>query len=173
VSWFLTAKEETETSQLNRRIKDIIRHSSFFSDVFKLYNVPVEKLDNLTFKAKKMNGNYALSNSNEIWLNKKLFEKGDFFTNKMHFVVHELVHWLTRQREKEFYFADPEEHLSFIVSLAYEMLRGIDEKEIAKTFYPIVKDHFSEEKNALAFFKILLKRAKTVKNNIFQLRNDL
>jgi hypothetical protein len=162
MSWYISAKSNSEIGSFNRRIKDFIRKSPFFRKLFSLYGVPMDRLDDLVFKVKKLHGKYATSNSKEIWINKKLFENGDFFDDKVHFVVHEIVHWLTRQREKECYFADPEETQAFIHSMCWELLRGKDKTTIFKTFYPIIEAHFNKEENAAELFDLLFEKACAV-----------
>ena len=152
MSWFVTAKLGTDPRQLSRRIKKIIRSSPFFLRMFDAYNVPMEKLDDVMFRAKKMRGTYATSNSKEIWLNEKLFENGGFYPAHLHFVVHELVHWLTRQREKECYFADPEEVEAFVYGMSWQIEEGRSKEEISRVYLPIIKSQFKEIGNPVELF---------------------
>ena len=73
--------------------------------------------------------------------------------------MHELIHWLTRQKEKEFYFADPEEIDAFSSQIAFEILRGKNKRQIAKVFFPIIKSHFSQEQDANKLFEALFAKA--------------
>ena len=159
--WYKTAKIGFTKEQLNRKLKELIRTESFFKFMFDEFEVPFKAMDNggLTFEAKKLNGKFAESNGKFIFINKKLFENGNFFTKGIHFVVHELLHWLTRQREKDFYFTDPEEIDAFAYGMAHEMQKGKDRKHIEKVFYPIIKAHFKKEKNATRIFNLILKLA--------------
>jgi len=160
MSWYITARCGMSDEELTRRMKDIIRKDCFFKYLFEKYDISIDKIDdNLTFKIAKMHGRYAQSDSKTIFINAKLFEKGDFFENKVHFVVHEITHWLTKQKEKENYFTDPEEIDAFTHSMMYEILRGIDKKEIFRVFYPIVEAHFENGKNAKKLFSTLYFKA--------------
>ncbi len=159
MSWYTQAKETIDKKSLNIRLKRIIREDSYFQMLFDKYSVPMSKLDELSFDVKKMHGQYAASNSEKIWLNKKLFEQGDFFSDKLHFVVHELVHWLIRQREEQHYFYDPEEKISFFHSICWELRRGKDEKRIRDVFLPIIEAHFDDNQDAEEFFNVLFHKA--------------
>ena len=159
MNWFVTASSGQSSSGIIRKIKKVIRTDPFFIRLFKKYDIPVDKVDDLAFKIKDLRGMYAKSNSKEIHLDSKLFEDDDFIKNNMHFVVHELVHWLTRQREKDCYFADPEEIEAFTHAIAYEILRGEHDERLRKTFFPIIEAHFDEATNANLLFKALLAKA--------------
>lgn len=157
MSWYITAKIDSKT--ISTKIKQVIRESSFFTDLFARYSVPMDKLDNLTFKIKKLHGKYATSNSKEVWLNEKLFENNNFFNEKIHYVVHEIVHWLVRQREKQNYFADPEEVESFIHSIRWQILHGKDKEQIREEFFPIMNAHFDTERDTIILFDKLFAKA--------------
>ena len=79
----------------------------------------------------------------------------------IHYVVHEITHWLTRQKEKEHYFQDPEETAAFQTGMAYELLRGKNKNEIFETFFPIIKNHFEDKNNAKKFFEALFIKVHT------------
>jgi len=163
MNWFVTAESNVSSGQLTRKMKEIIRNSSFFVNLFDKYNVPIDSIDdNLTFKIRKMRGRHAQSNSREITLNPKLFENGDFFENHLHFVIHELVHWLTRQRENKYYFSDPEEIEAFTLGMVYELGKGRKKPQIYRTFFPIIKAHFQDREDAIHLFNELYENA--VKN---------
>jgi len=163
MNWFVTAESDVSSIEFSRKMKDMMRKSSFFLNLFKKYNVPIDAIDDhLSFKIKKINGRHAQSNSKEIILNSKLFENDDFFENHVHFVIHELIHWLTRQREKKYYFSDPEEIESFTLGMIYELDRGRNKKQIYKTFFPIINAHFEKRQDAIHLFNELYENA--VKN---------
>ena len=92
-------------------------------------------------------------------MNSKLFSNGNFFKDNLHFVVHEITHWLTRQREEQFYFADPEEIEAFSCGIAFEILQGKNTSDIIDTFLPIVKAHFDDIQNAYELFRALYAKA--------------
>jgi len=167
MSWYRQAKVGLSQKELNVRLKKIVRESSFFQKLFEQYDVPMDKIDDeLTFQAKKLHGRYAQGNGKFIFLNEKLFEDGRFFDERIHFVVHEMTHWLTRQREKQFYFSDPEEIDAFIFGMAYEIIRGKSELDIAKVFFPIIEDHFQKQQNAEELFHVLFSKAERVAKSL-------
>ena len=160
MSWYKIAKSGLSKEKLNERLKEIIRKEPFFHKLYKEYGIPMEQIDeNLVFVARDLEDIYAQGNGKYIFINSKLFEKGDFFQNGIHYVVHEITHWLTRQKEKEHYFQDPEESAAFQAGITYELLRGKNKKEITETFYPIIKPHFEDENNAKKFFEALFIKA--------------
>jgi len=77
-----------------------------------------------------------------------------------------MTHWLTRQREKQFYFSDPEEIDAFIFGMAYEIIRGKSELDIAKVFFPIIEDHFQKQQNAEELFHVLFSKAERVAKSL-------
>ena len=160
MDWYKIAKKDISNEELNRRLKSIIRSNSFFQKLFHDLDVPIDRIDDkLTFTKKKLNGRYAQGNSEDIYINERLFDNGDFFENKIHFIVHEIVHWLTRQREKDFYFTDPEEIDAFVYGILYELLRGKREEEIRKVFYPIISKHFENKNNAQRAYRAMFEKA--------------
>lgn len=160
MSWFKYSKTGITEQELSRKLKDTIRTNPFFVNMFREYGVPTETIDNnLVFKIVDLEGKFAQSDSKTIYLNENLFENGKFFTDNMHFFVHELIHWLTRQKEKEVYFADPEEVEAFSSQIAYEILKGKKREEITKVFFPIIKSHFEQKQNANKLFEALFAKA--------------
>ena len=158
-SWYLSLKFASR-QELNRRLKSIIRENSFFKKLFEEFSVPISKIDdNLTFQEKKLDGRYAQGNGEVIYINKRLLEEDGFFDDKIHLIVHELVHWLTRQREKSFYFTDPEEIDAFMYGMSYELLRGKKLKEVEQIFYPIISAHFDDKNNAKEAYKAFIRGA--------------
>ena len=161
MAWYISSKTKSSEKEINHRLKKILKTNKFFVDMFKAHSVPLDRIDDhLTFEIKELDGKKAQSDSKTIILNKKIVNNGDFFENGLHYVVHELHHWLTRQKEKNFYFADPEEIDAFSMGIAYEILRGKKPKEISEIYKPIIEDHFSEEKDANKLLKVLFYRAK-------------
>lgn len=167
--WYIIAKTGFSNKELNKKLKSVIQNNPFFQKLFDKYDTPIREINKkLTFIIKDLEDKYAKGNGRYIFINSKLFEDGDFFEEKIHYLVHEIVHWLTRQKERRFYFADPEEIESFCYSIAYEILRGKSPKEIKNTFFPIIKAHFDKKQNAVKLFKAMYikarSRAKEYKN---------
>ncbi|MFA5599224.1 MAG: hypothetical protein WDA06_01375 [Phenylobacterium sp.] len=171
MNWFVFAQSKN-TEQICRFIKKQIRQDPFFIRLFKLFNIPIDRIDNLTIKIKPLYGMSAKSNSKTIILDKEVIDKSDTLNDIMHFIVHEICHWLIRQREKEQYFSDPEEHFSFIHAIAYEMKRGQSLDVIKDTFLPMIKAHFTDTKCAEVFYDKLVRKASEI-NAIFEDNNEL
>lgn len=144
---------------INKEIKDFIKNSTFFQKMFNYYGVDLKDLDNVTFEIKEIDGKNGQSDSKVITLHKKLFAD-DFFKNNVHFLVHEMSHWLQRQKEQNFYFADPEEIFGFKLAMCYELYTGKTLLDIAKIYYPIISEHFKTEKDAIQMFFKLYDEAK-------------
>jgi hypothetical protein len=160
MTWYKIAKVNMTEKELNKKLKDLIRSNRFFINMFKEYNIPIDRIDNeLIFEIKDMEGRYSQANGKYVYLSSRLFENGDFLNKNIHFVIHELVHWLTRQHEKDSYFSDPEEVISFSLGMAYELMRGKKKEEIYEVFFPIIKGNSENEQQAQKIFKIVFKRA--------------
>jgi hypothetical protein len=156
-NWYkISQKQET----LDNKLKNIIKTDPFFVSLFREYNIPLDRMDNeLVFKVKDLKGRFSQANGKEVYLSTKLFENNDFFENNLHFVIHELIHWLTRQKEADSYFSDPEEIKSFSFGIAYELKKGKSKEEIYKVFYPIIEGNVKNKLQAQKIFSIILKRA--------------
>jgi len=168
MSWFITAKLNKKLQNINKQLKGIIKENPFFVHLFNLYSVPMEQLKDLTFVIEKMRGKFAYSDSKKIYLNENLFKNNDLINDKIHFVVHELIHWLTRQREKDSYFSDPEEVQAFIYSICWEIQNGKDKIAIKNIFFPIIDSHFEDIHFSNNLFEILFDKAYKIQKNINQ-----
>lgn len=155
MNWYKLSNQE-----LNNKLKDIIRNNPFMLKMLKSNSIPVERIENhLTFEIKDLDGKKAQSDSKTIIFDKKVFEN-NFVENGLHFLIHELYHWAVRQKEKNFYFADPEEIEAFSLGIAYEISEGLPLEEIAKIYYPIIEDHFGDKQDAKKLFKALVLNAQ-------------
>ena len=160
MNWIKRAKAGVSEKELNEKLKAFIKSSPFFQKLFVKFHVPMSRMDsNLTFEVKNIDGKNAVSDSDTITFNKKLFEQYDFMTDGIHFVAHEISHWLQRQREDNVYLSDPEEIESFSTGIAYELGRGKNEGDIRKIYYPILADHFSSDHDTEIMFKTLVQDA--------------
>lgn len=157
--WFVYAKAIVSDKSLNRILKQQIREVPFFQYLFKEYEVPIENIEkNLIFHIKKMRGRSAFSKGNDIYINSELLQTDNFFSDGLHFVIHELVHWLTRQREETCYLSDPEEVDAFTAAILFELLRGKNKEDISRTFLPILASHFDPSR-VVPVFDALYSRA--------------
>ena len=162
-NWYKTSQLDT----LSKKIKDHIREDGFLVKMFDIYDVPLDFLDDkLSIEFKKLDDQYAKSNKDTIYLDYKVFNEADSFDDLMHFVVHEMVHWLTRQRESLNYFADPEEMEAFALGIAYEIGRGKSEEEIRDIYMPIIENNFSDGKDNEILYKRLLHHAGKIRSMI-------
>lgn len=163
-----TAKIEIKEDEFNKEIKEFIKSSPFFEKLFSIYEVPIDAVGkNLNFYIVDLDGRHAKSKDDDIYINSKLLDSVDSLNDILHFIVHEITHWLTRQREKMCYFSDPEELEAFSLGIAFEMARGKSKEEIEKVYYPIILAHFKEEEQARKMFIEFLKSAKILNKNIF------
>jgi len=157
MSWYKISK----TKNLNADLKNIIKTNPFFVKLLDIHSIPIEWIDDkLTFHIKDLKRKKAQSDSKSIIFDSKLFEEDDFYRNGLHYLAHELYHWISRQKENNFYFADPEEMDAFATGMAYEIISGKDLKTISKLYYPIIEDHFDKEKQAKKLFVALYRLAQ-------------
>jgi len=159
MNWNKTAKN----NDIVKRIKGILKSHSFTKKLMADYKIPVEDIDNnLEIIIEELDGKFAEGNGKKIFLDKKLFEK-DFFKENFHFLIHEFFHWIKRRCEKDFYFNDPEELQSFTLAICWELLNN---KDIDKTIYPIIKSHFKDEFQSRKVFNKMVERAKDIIENL-------
>lgn len=152
----------------NSQIKDLIKKDSFFQRLFAIYEVPVDAVsEKLNFHIVELNGRHAKSKGNDIYINSKLMKINDKVEDILHFVVHEMTHWLTRQREKMCYFSDPEELEAFAIGMAFELRRGQSDEKIREIYYPIIEAHFKQNGQAEKMFAEFMKSAYILNKNIF------
>ncbi len=132
----------------------------------KEHNVSLDRIDELKIEIVKLEKKYAETDVDVMKINKSLFDKGlEYFLNNYFFVVvHEIVHWMTRIRESDSYFNDPEEVLGFCASIAYEIANGLNEEEIYNKIYPEISWHFNNESDAKEFFLRSFEKAKKILN---------
>lgn len=163
-----TASIDLSEKDFNERMKQLIKSNDFFSKLFNIYEVPLDVVgENLKFHIIDLDGRHAKSKGNDIYINSKLLRENDNVEEVLHFVVHEMIHWLTRQREKMCYFSDPEELEAFALGMAFELKRGQSEEKIREIYFPIIQAHFKEDDQAEKMYKEFLKSAYVLNKNIF------
>ena len=157
MGWYKKANDE----KIFKKIKDILKSNSFIRNLLSEYNIPLEDIDNnLTLEIKELDGKFAEGNGLVITLDPKLFKEGDFFKDNFHFVIHELFHWIKRRSEAKFYFKDSEEVQSFVLAIAWEIMRGEDVKNVYENIYPIIEAHFENGNNSKKVFEDMVMQAK-------------
>jgi len=115
----------------------MIRRSRFFGMLFKHFGVSLRDVWEVQFHIADLKGEYAHTEQNNVTLDEKLLAGS--MDDMMHFVAHELVHWLTRKREARHYFSDPEEVDAFEWSIAHELDRGMTVDQVVNLFGPLVE----------------------------------
>lgn len=148
------------SDQVGELIKKHLRSSSAIMRLFDEFEVAPERLDDLQFVITPLDHKYAETDARMMKLNSFLFEHGDFFEKYFYIVPHELIHWLSRVREEDAYFNDPEEVLGFVASIAYEMEHSPDLDIIWNKVYPKISWHFQNEGDAREFFGKMIEKAR-------------
>lgn len=151
--WEIKTAQRMGDTELTKQIRNKIKSDPFFHKLFNLYGVGLEKVDtDLECQKADLGTRNAKNKGNKLYFNNSLFEDEDFFENGIHYIVHEITHWLTNQREEQCYFADPEEMQAFTLGIAYEIFRGIPKRNIYEVYFPIIEKHFSCRKDAKQLF---------------------
>lgn len=163
MKWNLNKFSEHNVN-IEQKIKDILIQSKPIQALFQEYSIDLKKIKNLKITITELDSRYAETDSDEMKINKDLFNLGfdNFLKNYFFIIAHEIIHWLTRTKEKEAYFNDPEEVLGFVAAIAYELDTGSTEDEIWNKIYPKVSWHFKSEDEASQFFAKLYNKAKKI-----------
>ncbi len=151
-----------DVSKIESILKDHIRNSKSLMNLFSHFKVHPDRLNELRIELADLDDKYAETDSEVLKLNPSLFDGGHFFRDYFFVVAHELVHWLSRIREEDAYFNDPEETLGFVSSIAYEMSQGTDNDGLWNKIYPKVSWHFNDERDARQFFQRSIEKAKSL-----------
>jgi len=147
--------------QISSIIKKKLKRNPAIRKLFNQFDISLDKLDNLRISIVPLQGKHAITDGKEMKLDENLFKKRyDFFTNFMFLPVHELVHHLSRIKEQQAYFNDPEEVLGFVAAIAYYMSEGKNKQQIWNDIFPRINWHFNDEKNAKLFFERCTRKAK-------------
>jgi diadenosine tetraphosphatase ApaH/serine/threonine PP2A family protein phosphatase len=145
---------------LGELIKQKMRSSRSIMALFEEFEVDPSRLDDLQIFVRELDNKYAETDGRKMVLNTFLFSNGDFFERYFFIVAHEIVHWLSRIREQDSYFNDPEEVLGFVSSIAYELDSGDDLDTVWNKVYPKISWHFHNEEDARAFFGRMMEKAQ-------------
>jgi hypothetical protein len=164
---YFTVDKEMKGNPGNDRfdglIKKIIKRSPFFRKMFKAYDVDMDLMDEgLTFYVSDLGTKNAKANGKEIHINQKVIKENPKLEDVIHYIVHEMTHWLIRNREEDHYLFDPEEIDAFTLGMAYEIYRGTNQDKILKIYLPIFNKHFDDNYNAVKFFRKLYEKAKNL-----------
>lgn len=154
-----------ELYQLNeRQIAALIKHklvkSPTIRKLFDDFDVSPERLSELDIIITKLDQKYAETDLQQMKLDVSLFDDGDFFKHNFFVVAHEIVHWLSRIKEQDSYFNDPEEVLGFVSSVAVELENHEPLSVIWQKIYNKISWHFHNESDAQTFFRRMIEKAK-------------
>lgn len=152
---------ELNEEQIVHLIKQKIRNSKSIQNMFIEFEVSPDRLDELQFVITPLDHKYAETDINTMKLNTSMFSSGDFFEKYFFVIAHEIVHWLSRIKENDAYFNDPEEVLGFVSSIAYELEQNSDLNVAWNKVYPKISWHFSNESDAKEFFENMIEKAKS------------
>ena len=153
MNWYKIAQHKN----ISESVKHKIRTNPFFIALFRKFDIPLDKMDSdLDIQVKPLDGSFCEANDEQILIDDKLANSQNFLTDEFHFVAHEILHWLRRQREQMHYFADPEEVEGFNVGIAYMLSQqrgpGVEHRIVSK-FLPLIKINIPDDNQAREFLK--------------------
>lgn len=154
------AKRHASDAELADEVRSRLRESRTVQKLFDMFGVDISRIDSLKITIRDLENEYAKTDDKEMVLDKSLFTSGRFFRDFSFLPVHEIVHFLTRVKEREAFFNDPEETLGFVAAVAHLLSDGASEAEAWKKVYPNVAWHFHDEEDARLFFRRCLRRAR-------------
>ncbi len=167
MNWYKYAEDMTN-EELTKRIREIIRRSPLFLQVFKSFDMPIKMVDKLKFEIKDLGDKFAEADGESIALDKKLFEQNRFFEDHFHFVAHEINHWLKRKSEDMWYFNDEEEVQSFVLAIAWELSQGRGLEDIRDKIFTIIKTHFKDNRGAEEVFENMISKARELVSGLIR-----
>ena len=153
---------ELRAEQIGALIKKKMRGDLAVQKLFEEFEVSLDQLENLKIEIKDLNGRYAETDLEFMVLDEGLFSDGKFFKNNWFVVVHELVHFCSRFREKNSYFSDPEEVSGFVFSIATELARGTSMDKIWNLIFPRIEFHFNDSADSKEFFVNCIQKAQKI-----------
>lgn len=141
-------------------LRDKLRSSKTVHKIFDRFGVSMDRVKELNIDIVPLEDKYAETDENGIRINESLLSNPNFIQEQFFILPHEIVHWLTRLKEKEAYFNDPEETLGFICSIAYELEATQDLDSVWNKLYNKINWHFNNENDARKFFENMVIKAK-------------
>lgn len=148
--------------QIAQLIKKKLLRSKTIRKMFDDFEVSSERLADLQIIITNLDQKYAETDLKQMKLDVSLFEDGEFFRYNFFVVAHEIVHWLSRVKEQDSYFNDPEEVLGFVSSIALELESNEPLPSIWSKIFPKISWHFHNEGDAKKFFSRMLEKAKAL-----------
>jgi len=150
---------EVDQEQFGKLLKKKMLSDIAIQKLFQRFEISPDRLSDLIVQIVDLEGRYAETDETSMSLDVHLFEGGKFFYENYFIAVHELVHWLSRLKEQEAYFNDPEEVLGFVAAIASELNAKRDLDVIWNKIYPKVEFHFNDESDARQFFQQSIEKA--------------
>lgn len=151
--------------QISKIIKRRLMQSKTIRKLFDDFEISPERLQDLQIVIADLDQKYAETDLNTMKLDVSLFAEGKFLEANFFVVCHELVHWLSREKESRSYWNDPEEVLGFVSSIAYELDMNTPLPQIYDKIYNKVNWHFHDESDAQTFMKRMVEKAKRIQNS--------
>ncbi len=148
------------TTVIGELVKKKMRQSPVIMELFNQFEVSPDRLDELQIVIVPMEDKHAETDNETMKINSSLFQDGTFFREHFFVVAHEIVHFLSRCREEDSYFNDPEETLGFVSAIAYELEQHSDLDIVWNRVYPKIQWHFHNEADAKEFFGRMVEKAK-------------
>jgi hypothetical protein len=131
----------------------------------------MERMDsNLEVTFQRLHGAFCEANDRQIIVDERLARAGDLLGKDFHFVAHEMLHWLRRQKEEMSYFGDPEEVEGFVTGIAYSLSEmGNDpraDQVILHRFLPLIQINIKDDNTAKQFLAKLTSDARKLLTEI-------
>ena len=155
---------ELSEGKIGELIKEKLKNSRSMQRIFEQFEVSPGRLDNLTITIEPLEGRYAETDLETMKLNPTLFEGGRFFEEQFFVICHELIHFLSRCKESDATYNDPEETLGMVSSIAYELEQDTPMDEIWNKLWSKISWHFNDERDAREFMKRLFEKAMKMVN---------
>lgn len=152
-------------SELEKIIKHRLIKSPIIRKICEDFEIDPERINDLRIEIHDdLDDRYAETDAEVMKLNKSLFEGDNFFEDYFFVVAHEIVHYLSRIKEQDAWFHDPEEVLGFTASIGYEIENGTDFDIIWNRIYPKISWHFHNEEDSKQFFQNMYEKAIKILN---------
>lgn len=95
--------------ELLDKVMDLLKHSAVVAQMFEKFNTPMADIDSVPINFSDLDVS-AKTKNEKIYLNNELVENEDF-TKHMHYVVHELCHYLQQSTDSVGDYADDTDYL--------------------------------------------------------------
>jgi hypothetical protein len=148
--------------QIGQVIKQKMAQDPAILKLFKMFGISVKELNELKVEIVDLQKMFAQTDQTKMQLDVGLFKSPDCLGKSFYIIAHEIVHFLTRQKEAQNYMNDPEEMLGFSSSIAYLLMHNDDLDSIYNKIYPKIKWHFHSERDAHNAFMKMVEDARKI-----------